>query len=104
VKAGTLRIAIEYAAGNATVRAMFKHPMETGRRRDEYGALVPEFYLAEVICEYRGQVVLQADWSTGVAKNPALTLQLHGVHRGDKLRFRWRDNRGDEESTEVVIR
>jgi sulfur-oxidizing protein SoxZ len=95
---------IEYSAGSAQLRAMFSHPMETGRRRDANGALIAADYITEVVCEYRGREVLKADWSTGIAKNPALTIELDGVRRGERVRLRWRDNHGREASAEAVIR
>ena len=38
--AGKIRIKAEEKAGTVTVKALIKHPMETGRRKDKNGNLV----------------------------------------------------------------
>ena len=41
--------------GETTVKALIKHPMETGRRKDkESGELVPAQYIEEVTVSYQG--------------------------------------------------
>ena len=43
--AGKIRIKAEEKAGTVTVKALIKHPMETGRRKDKNGNLVPSHHI-----------------------------------------------------------
>lgn len=98
-----IKVRTEWEGRTLVVRTFFKHPMETGRRKDEAGATVPAHFITEVICEIDNERVLSADWSTGVAKNPALAFRLGGMRAGQTLRIRWRDNHGQSDSFERTI-
>lgn len=90
--------------GETTVKALIKHPMETGRRKDkETGELIPGHYIEEVSCSYQGEVVMTADWGPTIAKNPLLTFTFTGGAPGEKVALSWTDNTGDSDSASATI-
>lgn len=101
--AGTIRVRTELVDGAAEVRVLIRHPMETGRRRTEKGALVPAHYITRFECTHNGTLVLSAHWGTGISKNPFVAFRLRAAQAGDRLRLTWEDNRGarDELVTEL---
>ena len=99
----TIRIRTELTGEIATVRALIKHPMETGNRKDPAGKALLPHYIREVICEHNSQPVLTARWGPGISKNPYLSFQFGGAKPGDRLTLRWEDNRGGSDSMTVTI-
>ena len=62
--------------GETTVKALIKHPMETGRRKDkESGELVPAHYIEEVVCSYQGEPLLTSELGPTISKNPFLSFK-----------------------------
>lgn len=95
--AGSIRVRTELADGAAEVRVLIRHPMETGRRRTDAGALVPAHYIERFECAHNGTIVLSAHWGTGVSKNPFVAFRLRGARAGDRLSLCWVDNRGERD-------
>lgn len=90
-------------SGAMTVRALMKHEMESGQRKDPAGKLLPAWHIQDVVARLNGQPVLQAQWGTAVSRNPFLQFGLRGARPGDKLAIAWADNRGATRSDEVTI-
>lgn len=57
------------------VKVLMSHPMETGRRKDDFGQLIPAHFVQLVTATLNGQPVLEAQWGTGISKNPYLTFR-----------------------------
>ena len=70
--------------------------MESGRRVDAQGVVIPPWYLTTV------NVLLDdkpfADFALGslVTKNPVLALELSNDAQGKEIKVLWEDNRGDK--------
>lgn len=90
-------------SGAMTVRALMKHEMESGQRKDPAGKLLPAWHIQEVVARLNGQPVLRAQWGTAVSRNPFLQFGLRGAKAGDKLAIAWADNRGGTRSDEVAV-
>lgn len=101
--ADPMRIRAQTAAGNATVRVLMSHEMETGQRRDAAGKPIPAWHITEVSASHNGKSVLNAEWGTGVAKNPFLQFTVKGAKVGDKISITWKDNRGDSRTDEATV-
>lgn len=87
-----------------TVKVLAKHPMETGRRKDEEtGALVPEKFIQELNCIHNNREVFIAYLSQSVSKNPYLSFSFSGGKQGDKLVLRWIDSTGESLTAETEI-
>ena len=84
-----------------TVRALLRHPMEVGRRRGADGASVPAHFITRVTCTLDGEVVLDAEWGGGIARDPYLSFEVAGAAAGQVLKLAWEDNQQghDEAST-----
>jgi sulfur-oxidizing protein SoxZ len=101
--ADPMRIRAQVAGSNATVRVLMSHEMETGQRRDAAGKLIPAWHITEVSASHNGKSVLNAEWGTGVAKNPFLQFTVKGAKVGDKISITWKDNRGDSRTDEATV-
>ena len=56
----TIKLKAKAENGEVTVKALIKHPMETGRRKDkDTGELVPAHFINEVTCTHKGEPVLE---------------------------------------------
>ena len=98
-----MRIRAQSQGGNAVVRVLMSHEMETGQRKDAAGKTIPAWHITEVTATHNGKQVLAAEWGPAVAKNPFLQFTVKGAKAGDKISISWVDNRGDQRSDEVVI-
>jgi len=100
-----MRVQAKVTDGETEVKALMNHPMETGTRKDsKTGELVPAHFIQEVVCEYQGKVVLTADWSGGISKNPYLAFKFKGGAADESVKVSWTDNKGETEAQEVKIK
>jgi sulfur-oxidizing protein SoxZ len=91
--------------GGIAVRALIRHPMETGsRKHPATDEPIPRHYIQALVCEHNGAPVLGMDWGWGVSANPYVAFQIASGAAGDRVTLRWHDNRGEtgELSTTVV--
>lgn len=96
-------IRLRATPAGATVRALMKHEMESGQRKDTAGRPVPAWHIQEVVARLNGEPVLKALWGTAVAKNPFLQFNLKAAKPGDKLALAWADNHGATRSDEAAL-
>lgn len=101
--ADPMRIRAQAAAGNATVRVLMSHEMETGQRRDSAGKVIPAWNITEVKATHNGKLVLSAEWGTAIAKNPFLQFTVKGAKAGDKISINWKDSRGESRTDEASV-
>jgi sulfur-oxidizing protein SoxZ len=101
--ADPMRIRAQAQGGNAVVRVLMAHEMETGQRRDSAGQLIPAWHINEVSAQHNGKTVLSAHWGPAIAKNPFLQFTVKGAKAGDKISVSWVDNKGDKRTDEAVV-
>jgi sulfur-oxidizing protein SoxZ len=101
--ADPMRIRAQSAGGNATVRVLMAHEMETGQRKDAAGKIIPAWHITDVTATHNGKTVLTAEWGPAVAKNPFLQFNVKGAKAGDKISINWKDNRGDSRTDEATV-
>ena len=101
--AKSIRIKAKEKKGIVTVKALIKHPMETGLRKDIDGNLVPAHYITEVIVTANGELVMTTHWGTSVSKNPYINFQYEGS-KGDKIRLEYADNLNQKSSIDTVVK
>ena len=88
-----------------TVKALMKHPMETGLRKDKKtGETIPAHFIQEVKCVHNGDTVMDAYWGGSVSKNPYISFSFTGAKKGDSITLSWSDNKGDSDSKETKIK
>ncbi len=84
-------------------RALMTHPMTPPRKDPATGRPVSGRFIQEVVAQLNGETVLSGDWSAGVAQNPYLSFTIRQTNPGDVIRLSWKDNVGNEASTEVTV-
>jgi len=100
----SIKIRAKEEGGVTTVKALVKHPMETGQRKDKKtGKLIPAHFIQEVTCEHSGNAVMTALWGAAVSKNPYLSFKFKGASKGDTLKLNWVDNKGEKDSAETQV-
>ena len=100
----TIRLKTKTRDGITTVRAVIRHPMETGYRKDnETGKLVLAHYINQVSVKHNDNIILSCDWSRAISKNPYLSFMFKGANIGDKLELAWVDNKNNTDSIETLI-
>jgi sulfur-oxidizing protein SoxZ len=103
--ASSIRLKTKIRDGVTTVRAIIRHPMETGFRIDsETNEFIPPHYINEIVIKHNGSVVITCDWSRAISKNPYLSFMFEGATIGDKVELSWTDNRNNVDSTETLIK
>ncbi len=101
--ADAMRIRAQSQTGNAVVRVLMGHEMETGLRKDTAGKTVPAWHITEVSASLNGKPVLTAQWGPAVSKNPFMQFTVNGAKAGDTIGVTWKDNKGDTRSDEAVV-
>lgn len=85
------------------VKVLMLHPMETGRRKNDLDETISAHFIQLVTATLNGEPVLEAQWGTGISKNPYLTFYLKGARAGDKISIQWVDNKGQTNSMEAAV-
>lgn len=85
------------------VKVLVIHPMETGRRKNDFGDIEPAHFIQLVTASLNSKTVLEAQWGTGISKNPYLTFRLKGAKTGDKIAVKWVDNKGGSGAIETAV-
>ena len=101
--ADLIKIRARIKDGITEVKVLMTHPMETGRRKNDFDEVMPAHFIQLVTATLNGKPVLEAQWGTGVSKNPYLTFRLRGTKVGDKIAIAWHDNKGQSNSAEAVV-
>ena len=100
----SIKMKAKASNGETTVKALIKHPMETGRRKDkETGELIPAHYIREVTCSYQGEPVLTTEWGPTISKNPFVSFKFTGGAAGEVVELTWKDNKDGSESASAKI-
>jgi len=101
----SIKIRAKAKGGVTTVKTLMSHPMESGlRKNSKTGEKIPEHHITEVTAEHDGKVVMTANWSGGISKNPYLSFKFKGGASGDKIKISWVDNKGESDSQEAAIK
>lgn len=85
------------------VKVLISHPMETGRRKDDFDKVVPAHFVQVLTASLNGKQVLETQWGTGISKNPYLTFRLTGAKLGDVVSVTWYDNLGATATQEIAV-
>ena len=101
----SMKVKAKEKDGIVEVKALIKHPMETGLRKDQKtGKPIPAHFVQQVVVEHGGVTRVTADWSGGVSKNPLLFVKFKGGAKGDMVKVAWTDNQGGSDTAEAEIK
>ena len=89
--------------GVTEVKVLISHEMETGQRKDANGAIVPAWFITELVAKHGDKVVLAAEFGSSVSKNPYLAFKFKGGAKGEKVTVSWKDNKGDSRTDEATV-
>ena len=85
------------------IRMLISHPMESGRRKDAAGQLIPAHFVETLTVKVNGRVLVDAQLNTAIARNPVFAFRARNVRPGDRITVTWADNRGDTRTDEAVV-
>lgn len=85
------------------VKALIRHDMETGKRKDPSGNLIPAHFIKTLTAKWQDKTVLEMVMGIAVSKDPFLSFKFKGAAQGDKVSVTWVDNRGDTRTDEATI-
>jgi sulfur-oxidizing protein SoxZ len=75
------------------IKTLVSHPMETGYRRTQVGALVPRDIIRLFVCTYNGAEVFRAELHPAIAANPFIVFSTVATESGTIV-FRWTGDNG----------
>ena len=90
--AGRIKIRAQKKGDVTEVKALMRHPMETGMRKDQAGNDIPAHFITDVAVYHGDQLVMQGHWGAAVSANPFLGVRFVGGESGDMVRIIWTDN------------
>ncbi|MDA7841371.1 thiosulfate oxidation carrier complex protein SoxZ [Gammaproteobacteria bacterium] len=100
----TIKLRAKESKGVVTVKAIIKHPMETGQRKNKKtGEKIPAHFIQQVICKANNDEVITINWGPAVSKNPYLTFAYMGS-KGDVVELTWEDNQGNKDSLQGEVK
>jgi len=99
-----MRVKAKLKGDIATLKMLIKHPMESGRRKDEAGNVIPAKYVTTVTAHIAGVQVFEVDTGAGISKNPFIQFQLTGRSVGDTIDLKWIDSSGATEEDSVTLK
>ena len=67
------------------------------------GELVPRHHITQLSFANNGEIVMVANFSTAVSRNPYLNFRFRGARPGDTLKVSWVDNLGGSDELETVL-
>ena len=101
--AGPMKMRASLGQGFTEVRVLMTHPMETGQRKDSDGKLVPMHFIQNLTVKVNGKLMVDAQISQAISRNPVFSFRLKGGAKGDKIEVAWVDNKGESNSTEIAL-
>ena len=99
----TIRMRISPAGDVLDVKALIRHPMETGNREDKStGEKIPANFIQKLMVSVNGEQVMDGNLSEAVSKNPYLNIKIPGK-KGDEVTISWNSNTGEsDEATQAA--
>jgi sulfur-oxidizing protein SoxZ len=86
------------------IKTLVSHPMETGYRRTQLGALIPRDIIRRFVCIYNGTEVFRAELHPAIAANPFIAFSTVATESGT-IAFHWTGDNGFSvtESAAIVV-
>ncbi|TMJ61445.1 MAG: thiosulfate oxidation carrier complex protein SoxZ [Alphaproteobacteria bacterium] len=79
------------------IKTLIQHPMETGYRLDNKGAVIPRDIISRFTCTYNGEEVFRAELFPAMSANPFIAFSTVATESGE-LVFSWIDDNGQIQS------
>lgn len=99
-----IRLPAQARAGEVIeIRTLVTHPMETGQRRDQAGAVVPRDIIRRFEARFEGELVFAMDLAPAIAANPFIAFPFR-VERPGRFTFTWTNDAGESRSATQELR
>lgn len=85
-----------------TLKTLISHKMESGRRKDKQGAIIPRSIINRFTCEFNGKSVMDVTMESAISTNPYFEFQALVPEAGD-FKFTWYDDDGSVYDTTKSI-
>ncbi len=100
--AGPMKMRATLAGGNTAavhteIRVLMTHPMTTAQMKEGL------HHIQNVVVKQNGKVVVEAEISQAVSRNPVFSFRLKGGAKGDKIEVSWLDNKGETNKIESAV-
>lgn len=97
------KLKVKARKGVIDVKAIIKHKMETGLRKDKKGNVIPAHHLTNVRVSHNGTEVVNSDIGGAVSKDPYFRFNIKG-NKGDEIVLNFVDNKGKKGSISAKSR
>ena len=84
------------------IKALIAHPMETGFRRTQLGAVIPRDIIRRFVCTYNGAEIFRAELHPAISANPFLVFTTVATESGT-LAFQWSGDNGFSAAESAAI-
>ncbi|MDX1347992.1 MAG: thiosulfate oxidation carrier complex protein SoxZ [Thiomicrorhabdus chilensis] len=99
-----IRMRAKSKGGIAEVKALIKHPMESGvRMNKKTGKPYPAKYIDMVEVMVNGTKAVDAQWSGAVSANPYVAVKVK-ANSGDEVALSVTDNTGEKGSSSITLK
>ena len=98
-----MRIRAVLVGEKVEAKVLIRHDMETGKRKDSAGALVPPHFIQTLTAKYEDKVVLDTVMGIAVSKDPFISFKFKGGVKGGKLTVTWVDNLGETRTDTAIV-
>ena len=85
-----------------SIRTLIAHPMETGYRPGDNGAILPRNIIRRFTCHYGNVLVFSAELHPAVSANPYIEFDTVATESAT-LRFRWEGDHGFSHVESVAL-
>ncbi len=97
-----LKVKAKEVDGIVKAKMLVRHAMETGRRKDKEGKLVPAHHITELKVVYKGDTVFHSEFGPAVSKDPFIAFGFKGSS-GGTFSVSAIDNKGQTGQIDVTI-
>jgi sulfur-oxidizing protein SoxZ len=102
-KSNNIRIVAREKNGVVSVKAIVRHPNESGHRKDDSGKTIPANHLTSALAHVGGKKLMEMHLGPSISKNPLISFEFSGK-KGEKLRLSLADNQNKKYSTETTVK
>jgi sulfur-oxidizing protein SoxZ len=84
------------------IKTLVSHPMETGFRRTQLGAVIVRDIITQFVCTYNGEQIFSAEFYPAIAANPYLAFMTRATESGT-ISCTWIGDNGYSVTESVTI-
>lgn len=87
-----------------TIKTLISHPMESGRRKDKQGNIIPRSIINRFVAEFNGQTIVDVMLEPAISTNPYFQFDAVVPESGE-FKFTWYDDDGSiyEETKSIEV-